>query len=64
MILGENATRLYRFDLEKLRPLAARHGATPAQIETPLASIPADSGCYLLQHERRERATSKGTDQG
>jgi predicted TIM-barrel fold metal-dependent hydrolase len=35
-ILGENAARLYRFDLEKLAPLAARFGPTPAEIATPL----------------------------
>jgi predicted TIM-barrel fold metal-dependent hydrolase len=35
-ILGENAARLYRFDLEKLAPLAARFGPTPAEVATPL----------------------------
>jgi hypothetical protein len=51
-ILGENAARLYNFDLEALKPLAARFGPTPAQIDTPLAreAIPRDSTCYLFQN--------------
>jgi len=53
MILGENAAKLYKFDLDKLRPLAARHGPTPEQVDTPLASIPTDSGCYLFQNALR-----------
>jgi hypothetical protein len=56
MILGENAARLYNFDLEKLRPLADRYGPTPEQVNTPLAELPRDSGCYLFVDERRARA--------
>ena len=50
-LFGENAAALYKFDLEKLRPLAAKFGPTPDQINTPLprADIPKDSGCYLFQ---------------
>jgi hypothetical protein len=58
MILGENAARLYKFDLERLRPLAARYGPTPAQVDTPLQEVPADSGCYLFVDERRARAAA------
>jgi hypothetical protein len=36
-ILGENAARLYGFDLARLEPLAARVGPTPEEIEVPLA---------------------------
>jgi hypothetical protein len=36
-MLGENAAALYGFDLEKLAPLAARFGPTPAEVATPLA---------------------------
>jgi hypothetical protein len=36
-ILGENAARLYGFDLAKLRPIAARVGPTPAEVSLPLA---------------------------
>lgn len=51
-VLGENAAKLYRFDLEKLRPLAEKYGPTPEQIETPLPreQIPRDSMCYLFQN--------------
>jgi predicted TIM-barrel fold metal-dependent hydrolase len=51
-VLGENAAKLYGFDLEKLRPLADRYGPTPEQIETPLPreQIPRDSMCYLFQN--------------
>jgi len=51
-VLGENAAKLYHFDLEKLKPLAALHGPTPAQLNTPLArdEIPRNSTCYLFQN--------------
>jgi len=44
-LLGENAAKLYGFDLEKLRPLAAKCGPTPEEISTPLGpeEIPRDS---------------------
>ena len=58
MILGENAARLYGFDLNKLRPLARRFGPTPQQVDTPLAEVPTDSGCYLFVDERRARRAS------
>ena len=59
MILGENAARLYNFDLEKLRPLAARYGPTPEQVDAPLDTVPEDSGCYLFVDERRSRAAAR-----
>ena len=51
-LFGENAAALYNFDLEKLRPLAAKYGPTPEQVDTPLprADIPRDSSCYLFQN--------------
>lgn len=51
-VLGENAAKLYGFDLDKLRPLADKYGPTPDQIETPLPreQIPRDSMCYLFQN--------------
>ncbi|MGH7287962.1 MAG: amidohydrolase family protein, partial [Myxococcota bacterium] len=36
-ILGENAARLYGFDLAKLQPWADAHGPTPAEVAVPLA---------------------------
>ena len=59
LILGENAAKLYNFDLEQLRPLAARYGPTPQQIDTPLAEIPRDSGCYLFQNALRAEAEAR-----
>jgi predicted TIM-barrel fold metal-dependent hydrolase len=51
-LFGLNAAALYRFDLEKLKPLAAKFGPTPAQIDAglPKAEIPADTGCYLFKN--------------
>ncbi len=51
-ILGENAARLYQFDLDALKPLAAEFGPTPSQVNTPLPrdEIPRDSMCYLFQN--------------
>jgi hypothetical protein len=45
-MLGENAAKLYGFDLGKLEPLAARFGPTPDAVGTPLApdELPKDSG--------------------
>ncbi|MEZ5599211.1 MAG: amidohydrolase family protein [Pseudomonadales bacterium] len=50
-VLGLNAAALYKFDVEKLLPLAREFGPTPAQVDTPLprADIPRDSTCYLFQ---------------
>jgi predicted TIM-barrel fold metal-dependent hydrolase len=44
-MLGENAARLYGFDLAKLEPLAARVCPTPEEIEVPLSpeEMPKDS---------------------
>jgi len=49
-VLGLNAAKLYRFDVEKLMPLARQHGPTPEQVSTPLpkAEIPRDSMCSLF----------------
>jgi len=51
-LLGLNAASLYKFDLDKLRPLAAKFGPTPEQVSTPLRrdEIPKDSTCYLFQN--------------
>jgi len=51
-LLGLNAAHLYRFDLEKLKPLAAKYGPRPDQVSQPLPrdEIPRDSTCYLFQN--------------
>jgi predicted TIM-barrel fold metal-dependent hydrolase len=50
-VLGLNAAALYKFNLDKLKPRAAKIGPTPAQLETPLPreEIPRDSACYLFR---------------
>tara|TARA_R110002072_G_scaffold1369_16_gene11459 strand:+ start:18887 stop:20098 length:1212 start_codon:yes stop_codon:yes gene_type:complete len=51
-LFGLNAAELYKFDLEKLMPLAQQFGPTPSQVNQPLAKedIPRDSSCYLFQN--------------
>jgi hypothetical protein len=56
MMLGENAAKLYGFDLEALRPAAAAAAITPQLVATPLDEIPADSTCITFQRARFERA--------
>jgi hypothetical protein len=41
-ILSENAAKLYDFDLAALAKLAAVHGATVAELATPLQRLPDD----------------------
>lgn len=57
-VLGLNAAELYRFDLDKLLPLARQFGPKPAQVNTPLSreDIPRDSTCYLFQQALHARA--------
>lgn len=57
-LLGLNAAELYKFDLDKLLPLAQKFGPTPEQVNVPLPreDIPTDSMCYLFQ-----TALSKGS---
>lgn len=39
-LLGENAAKLYGFDLEALAPVAANIGPSVAELESPLTSLP------------------------
>ena len=50
LLLGENAAKLYGFDLAKLRPIADEHGPTPEEINSPLPreEIPRDSSCGIF----------------
>jgi predicted TIM-barrel fold metal-dependent hydrolase len=59
MVLGENAARLYGFDLEALRPLAERLGITPELVRQPLEEIPADSTCLAFVRARAEGAAAR-----
>jgi hypothetical protein len=55
MMLGENAAKLYGFDLDALRPFADGLGVTPELVATPLDEIPADATCPTFQRARYER---------
>jgi predicted TIM-barrel fold metal-dependent hydrolase len=48
-ILGENAAKLYGFDLEALAPIAAVHGLTVDEISAPLDELPPDPNSALLR---------------
>jgi predicted TIM-barrel fold metal-dependent hydrolase len=48
-ILGENAAKLYGFDMTKLAPLAAKYGPRVAEIARPLDELPADANSALLK---------------
>ena len=54
MMLGENAAKLYNFDLAALQSLAREVNITPADVAVPLPpeDIPADSTCITFQRAR------------
>ena len=58
MMVGENAAKLYGFDLGALRPAAEAAAITPDLVSTPLDEIPADSTCITFQRARFEQARS------
>jgi predicted TIM-barrel fold metal-dependent hydrolase len=51
-LLGLNAAEVYKFDVNKLLPLANQFGPTPEQVNEalPKEDIPRDSMCYLFQN--------------
>jgi predicted TIM-barrel fold metal-dependent hydrolase len=55
MMLGENAAKLYGFDLDALRPAADAVHITPELVATELDEIPAHSQCLAFQRARLER---------
>ncbi len=55
MMLGENAAKLYGFDLEALRPRAEEIGITPEMVATRLEEIPSDTTCHTFLIEKMER---------
>jgi predicted TIM-barrel fold metal-dependent hydrolase len=48
-ILGENAAKLYGFDLDALAPLAAQYGPTVEEIRQPLEQLPEKPNSALLR---------------
>ncbi|HEY8156814.1 MAG TPA: amidohydrolase family protein [Myxococcota bacterium] len=59
MMLGENAAKLYGFDLAALRPAAQEAGITPSLVAKPLEEIPADSTCITFQQARFQKLLKK-----
>ena len=53
LLLGENAAKLYDFDLDALAPLAAEYGPTVGEVATPLDELPADANQALLRNAGR-----------
>lgn len=50
-ILGENAAKLYGFDLDLCTQLAAEHGPTVDEIKVPLTELPENPNSALLKGE-------------
>jgi len=50
-ILGENAAKLYNFDLEALEPWAEKYGPTVEEIARPLDQLPEHANESLLRVE-------------
>ncbi|HEX2737992.1 MAG TPA: amidohydrolase family protein, partial [Acidimicrobiia bacterium] len=53
-MLGENAAKVYGFDLDVLAPIAAEYGPTVEEIATPLDAIPADATSPAFVRRDRE----------
>ncbi len=61
MMLGENAARLYNFDLDALRAAATEANITPALVQEPLDKIPEDSTCITFQRARAMEFLNAGS---
>ena len=48
-ILGENAAKLYGFDLDALAPLVDRYGPTVEELGRPLTELPPNPNRALRQ---------------
>jgi predicted TIM-barrel fold metal-dependent hydrolase len=55
LMLGENAARVYGFDLDALAAVAERVGVTPELVSTPLDEIPPEATSPMLRRMRFER---------
>jgi hypothetical protein len=49
-ILGENAAKLYGFDLDVLAPLAAQYGPTVEELSQPLIELPENANSALRRN--------------
>jgi predicted TIM-barrel fold metal-dependent hydrolase len=60
MMLGENAAKLYDFDLDALAPIADKIGVTPEAVSVPLDEIPKDATSPMLQEARYRQQRAAG----
>jgi predicted TIM-barrel fold metal-dependent hydrolase len=60
LMLGENAARLYGFDLDALAPLAEKVAVTPEAVSTPLERVPPEATSPMLRRARFERRELAG----
>ena len=58
MLLGENAAKLYGFDLAALQPIADEWGPTIEELQVPLTELPAEPNEALLKEARRQTAVA------
>lgn len=54
-ILGENAAKLYGFDLDALAPLAAKYGPSVEELAVPLTELPENANAALLRGVRDDK---------
>ena len=52
-LLGQNAAKLYGFDLAALQPLVDQYGPTVAEVARPLTELPEKPNEALLKGVRR-----------
>ncbi|MBU3700780.1 MAG: amidohydrolase [Acidimicrobiia bacterium] len=57
-ILGENAAKLYKFDLDALAPLAAQYGPTVEELSEPLTRLPEGANEALLRADEYLRKSA------
>jgi predicted TIM-barrel fold metal-dependent hydrolase len=55
LMLGENAAKLYGFDLDALAPIAERVAVTPEMVSNPLDEVPPEATSPMLRRAHFER---------
>ena len=58
MMLGENAAKLYGFDLDALADVAEKIGVRPSTVREPVGELPTDSMSPLFHTVLAERAAA------
>ena len=62
-LLGGNAAKFYNFDLEKLKPQAARVAVMPKDVAEPLEEIPEGATSPTLQLALRAKKKLRAAQQ-